>query len=349
MSDDKLTITKRRGDLMNKSKSKVKLVAEAAGVSVMTVSRVINNKKGFSEETKKRVLDAIELYDYHPNPIARSLVTKKSKIIGLIIYSSVEENNLFFYEIMIGIQIELNKYGYDLLLYSQQDQNVVERVMKTKLVDGIILMGNIDQKHIVMLKKNGLPFVVVGRREIEGVDVQYVAPQYTEGVKEGINHLISLGHKKIGFIGAIRTFEPDYDKLLGYQTALFENQIPFNPMYVKEINDQVEESKVAMTSLLELNVTAVFFSSSNCINGGYAVIKEQGIKIPDDLSIMGLITADTVSQGIRDELTQILIPKKNVGMAVACKLLGKIEEEFVPDTVSVKLNFVEKKTCKPIR
>ena len=333
---------------MDNKVSTLKLVADRAGVSTMTVSRVINKKSGFSEETKRKVEEAIQFYDYHPNPIAKSLATSRSNIIGLIIYSSIEDNSVFFYEIMLGVQLELNKRGYDLLLYSQLNEKHVEKVLKSRLVEGVILMGNINPKDIEMLKNNNMPYVVVGRREIEGINVEYVSPQYVDGVKEGINYLISLGHKEIGFIGAARTFEPDYDKLLGYQTALFENSIPYNPAFVKEVADSKQEAYLALKNLIELNVSAVFLSSSNCIAGGYEAIKELGLNVPEDLSVVGLISGSTIASHISDELTQIIIPKKKIGKAAASKLLATIDKEYELQNMPIKLEFTVKNTCKSV-
>ena len=205
------------------SKVTIKEVAKEAGVATSTVSRVLSNNPKISEETKAKVNEAIERLNYKPNAIARSLANNKTKILGVVLPSEADDllTNPFFINAMKGMSIYAqNKNYYITYVFAKDGKNEFESIKEitnTNLIEGIILLRvNENDESIKFLNTIGFPFVAIGRPE-KTEDVLWVDNDNFQAMYNVVNRLIQKGHKKIGFIGAIKTLNMSKDRLKGYK------------------------------------------------------------------------------------------------------------------------------------
>ncbi|WHY33963.1 LacI family DNA-binding transcriptional regulator [Cytobacillus firmus] len=329
-------------------------VAKAAGVSNMTVSRVINNSGNVSEKTRQKVLKAIKELNYQPNLIARSLARKKTNILGLVVYTDKGVHPAFYNEIINGVQKGASELGYDLLVFAnREDQSYSDRITHSSFVDGVIFMGiKINQHDIRNVHEKGFPYVFIGKREIEGIQPYFISPDYVKGTRMAAEHLIELGHTKIGFIGQSRIIEPDYDKLLGYQEALFKHHVVYNPQLVFEESQTQLDGYNAMKELLKQKPTAVIINNTYATIGATTAIKEAGLQIPEDISVIGFDDNQELNEQFNDfiglELSTIRIPKVELGREAARMAISLLEGNETPKANFIDLHFMKNSSCKKL-
>ena len=213
----------------------IKDVAKLAGVSISTVSRVINDSKPVTDEVKQRVLDVIKETGYVPNPLARSLVTKKSKLLGVIV---PEVSDSFVNEIVNGIECVTKMYGYDILLantYSEKSQELKSiDLLKAKQVEGIVMISwTLDEDHIKSINNSGIPATYISKTA-QTFDVYTVSTNNEDATYDMTKYLIDKGHKEIALI---MTSEADTiletERRRGYERALTDNNIAINPDIIR--------------------------------------------------------------------------------------------------------------------
>lgn len=320
----------------------------------MTVSRVINNHPNVSDETRKKVEEAIKKLNYHPSELAQSLARKKTNIIGLVVYNESEAHPYFFHEIINGVINGASKLGYDVLIFAQNEKKEYSRrIIMSHLVDGVVYMGvNINNDDIIQTHKENFPYVVIGRRRINDINLKFVAPNYIEGVEKATQYLIDFGHKRIGFIGASINFEPNYDKLVGYQNALYKNQIFYDPNLVYEKCLSQREGYDAMKKLIKKRPTAVIVDNTYATIGAVLAIRDEGLSIPEDISVIGFDDNQELNKEFYDlfdlEMTVLRIPKLKLGEAAAQALISQIENNMIDGNKLIPLEFVIKKSCKKL-
>ena len=215
---------------MKKSTITIKDVAKQAGVSISTVSRVINDSKPVTDEVKQKVLDVIKETGYIPNPLARSLVTKKSQLIGVIV---PEVSDSFVNEILNGIEEVAKMYDYEILLantYSDKAQELkCINLLRAKQVEGIVMISwKVEEEHINYIQNCGIPASYISKTARD-YDIHTVSVNNTEATNDMTKYLIEKGHKDIAFI---MTSQDDtvleMDRLSGYEKALKEKNIKIN-------------------------------------------------------------------------------------------------------------------------
>ncbi|MBU3113017.1 LacI family DNA-binding transcriptional regulator [Clostridium lacusfryxellense] len=223
----------------------IKEVAKLANVSPSTVSRVIADNPRISDATKQKVYKAMKEIDYHPNAIARSLVSKTTKTIGLILPNSDEDLfvNPFFIQIMRGISHYAQKKGYYIMYtYSDNEDQEVEYIsslMNTRRVDGIILPTvRKDDKCIDYLKKSNYPFVVIGKPE-NTQGISWVDNDNFHAMYSVVNFLIQKGERKIAFIGGAATLNVTINRLEGYKKAM------------ESIGEEIDEDMIEVAEFTE--------------------------------------------------------------------------------------------------
>ena len=213
----------------------IKDVAKKAGVSISTVSRVINDSKPVTDEVKQKVLDVIKETGYVPNPLARSLVTKKSQLIGVIV---PEVSDSFVSELVNGIEEVAKMYDYDILLantYSDKEQELKSlNLLRAKQVEGIVMMSwKVDEEHLEYIQNCRMPAVYVSKTA-RNYDVYSVSISNTDATYDMTKYLIDKGHKNISFI---MTSEDDTvleaERYLGFEKAMNDNKIEIDKSLVK--------------------------------------------------------------------------------------------------------------------
>jgi LacI family transcriptional regulator len=310
----------------------MKEVAKLAGVSVATVSRVLNDKPNVSPELRSRVLQAVEKLSYQRNRVARSLRAKTSLIIGLII-SDIQ--NPFFTSVVRGVEDVAYDHGYTLLLCNSDEDPDKERlyidIMLAERVAGVIIspVAEVDNYSSVLLQA-GVPVVAMDRR-MRDLEVDTVVVNNVEGVYQAVGHLIEQGHRRIGFIGGPTRTTTGRERQEGYQKALAEHGLGLEQGLVK-IGDFKQDSGYQMTcELLEMDdpPTAIFTANNLMTLGALNAIHEKRLSIPQEVAIVGF---DDMSwaPSLAPPLTAVAQPTYELGRTAADLLLRRIGDPHRP-------------------
>lgn len=343
----------------------LKDIAKKAEVSISTVSRVINNdvNKPASTETAKRVLDIARQLGYVPNQSAINLVKKVDnssnlkKTIGCILTSRKDTyNDPFFFELLRGIQFEVNKHGYA-LGYSYANGEMTsaafyDSVVSNK-VDGAIVLGRYQKGIIEFIKENIPHIVYAGLNFSNGGFDEVICDAYRSACL-AMKHLIDLGHTKIAFLGSIpqtqRMNVVNEHRFNGYVGTMKKNSIEVDKTLIRNIFLSTEEGYKAMKSILTKgNIpTAVFCANDVTAIGAMRAIHEVGYKIPDEISIIAIDDIE-ISEYLKPALTTIHVPKMDLGKIAVKILIDKMESGHdIPLRIDLPFDLRIRKSCKKI-
>ncbi|RDZ10007.1 LacI family transcriptional regulator [Priestia megaterium] len=300
-------------------------VAKEAGVSISTVSKVLNNTGSIAEKTRKKVRDTMHELNYQPSVVAS--VKKRIQTIGLLIPNIA---NPFMAEIARGIENHVKKFGFSLMICSTDNdlKNEIEyiSILKQKYIDGIIIATGLkEDKAIKELLKAEIPVALLSR-DVSSLAVDAVLVDDFLGGYEATEYLISLGHKRIAIITEDIKFPTIRARFEGYKKALEEAGLQYDESLVSLNNTSLDEGKQATSELLHLPVppTAIFASTEFLAIGAIQGARELKIKVPQDLSIIGF--DDTVLSTICDPpLTTIAQPIREMSKKVVELLIEEIE------------------------
>jgi LacI family transcriptional regulator len=315
---------------MNQPARKITIldVAAASGVSYGTVSRVINNDVHVKAETRLRVLQAMEELGYTVNRQARSLAGGRSNIIGVRVPSI---GTGYIGEIMRGIDAELNKCGYDLMLFTTNrvEANEAEYVVNiaNSMVDGLLLITpRPPADYLGTLMGHNFPFVLIDTHDNDQ-DYPAVGSTNWQGAYQATDFLFAKGHTRIGFIAGRMDLDASVERLEGYKAALRMHHIPFNPDLVfPGMYDQVDGYTGAQ-QLFELSQppTAIFASNDVMAMGVMDAVRACGLRIPEDISVIGF---DDIPQAalVRPALTTVRQPLEQMGRVATQSLLDMLKD-----------------------
>lgn len=307
----------------NKSPT-MKDVARLAGVSISTVSHVINKTRYVEPETREKVYEAIKTLGYRPNILASSLRKRVTNTIGLIISNIT---NLFYPEVVRGVEDLLAKYNYNLILCNsdenvEKEKNYIE-VLFSRRVDGLIITpskSSETRENLDLFREKNIPIVLVDRK-IEGLEEDVVLADNIEGTYEAISYLISLGHKRIGIITGPLDTTTGCERLEGYLKALEDKGIKKDDNLIYEGDFKEEGGYKGVEALLNISnpPTAIFTSNNLMALGALKKITELGLKIPQDLSLISFDDMDWFPY-FSPPLTAVYQPAYELG-ETAVKLL----------------------------
>lgn len=306
----------------------IKDVAEKAGVSVATVSRVINHNPNVKKHLRQRVLQAIEEMGYLPSGIARSMRNQSVPVVGLII-SDIQ--NPFFTSLVRAVEDVALENDYTVLLCNSDEDPQKEQlyidVLARERIAGIIIIPS-HENCCQSLKKLKVPVVLVDRK-LKSLKCDSVVLDNVCGAKEAIDHLIEMGHRRIGFVGAPLNVSVGFERFTGYQAALKDHGIPINETLIQIGNFKEEGGFQATKKLLEQDPrpTAIFSVNNLMTMGALKAIYEMNLKIPDDISIIGFDDMPWLSL-INPPLTAIRQPVYEIGAEAARLLFSRINEEI---------------------
>lgn len=305
-------------------------VATACGVSRTTVSFVLNNTPGkrISEETRQKVLKAAEELNYTPNPQARKLALLRKFSIGFFIcHPQSIFSDAFIPRLIDGISQKLNRYRVRLVLQPVKlKQSNYFELAKEEDIDGIILINTHDKDEgLKELVERHFPVVVIGRvgdSRIVQVDIDNRG-----SAKKAVDYLIFLGHKRVAIITHASTiYYAARHRFEGYLQAIRSAGIEVNPELIKTGDFTEESGYRAMEELLDLQKrpTAVFAGNDVIAYGAIKAIKDRGLKIPEDISIVGF-DDDYLSRYLNPPLTTVAVPAGGLGSEAAILLINMIE------------------------
>ena len=314
-------------------------VAREAGVSMATVSRVVNNNPNVKPQTRKKVHEAIERLGYRPNAVARGLASKKTTTVGVVI---PDISNANFAEVARGIEDIANMYHYNIILTNADKRKEKEiRVVNTlleKQVDGLLFMGGaVTDDHREAFKTSNVPIVLCGTTDEQNaypsVDIDHEAAAF-----DAVNLLIQEGHRNIAMIsGTLQDPATGYARFQGYRKALEKAGIPYREDYVRVGNYKYESGIEATQYFLSLpeRPTAIFAANDEMAIGAIHCIQDAGLKVPEDISVIGLDNS-RMSSMVRPLLTTVAQPMYDIG-AVAMRLLTKLMKKEHVESAKVTL------------
>lgn len=313
----------------------IKDIAKMANVSIGTVSRIINNSdEGYSEETRERVLKIIEESGYVPNEVARGLITKRTKTLGLIL---PDITNPFFPDIARGAEDEANTRKYSVILCNSDNNVEKEReyiqLLNQKYVDGILFCTNPFQENKQLWRYLGsnIPVVVTDSFEIKeetyGVFVDNEMGGYL-----ATKHLVDLGHRNIACITGPNKSRSSVQRLNGYKKALEEVGIPFDLDLIVEGNYKIKSGMDGVQNLKGKTYTAIFACNDLMAYGVYKELTSMGFKIPDDISVVGFDDIN-LSQVVHPRLTTVSQPAYEIGRKAAELLINRIENTSIENRI----------------
>jgi DNA-binding LacI/PurR family transcriptional regulator len=310
----------------------IKDVAKLANVAPSTVSRVIANNPRISEQTKKRVREAMESLGYHPNFNARSLAIKSTKSIGLVMPSSVDKvfQNPFFPEVIRGISTKAHEKEFAIYMSTgQSEQEIydgVERMIHGGRVDGVLLLySRIDDNIMTLLQEKNFPFSVIGKPYQHSEHISHVDNDNFRAGKDVTEYLIGLGHKHIAFVCGSLDLVVTIDRVHGYKKALEDADIPYKDDYIVQEEFMNDDGMAGLIKLMSMQnpPTALIVKDDLLSFSIMGMIDKMGLSIPNDLSIISFNNL-MLSEFARPPLTSVDIDIFNLGYYAAECLLDQI-------------------------
>lgn len=301
-------------------------VAREAGVSMATVSRVVNNNPNVKPQTRKKVFEAIERLGYRPNAVARGLASKKTTTVGVVI---PDISNAIFAEVARGIEDIANMYHYNIILCNADKRKEKEiRVINTlleKQVDGLLFMGGVvTDEHMQAFQTATVPIVLCGTN-VEGNTMAAVDIDHQQAAHDAVKLLLDKGHRRIGMIsGNLQDPNNGFSRYNGYKNALEEAGLTFDESLVRIGNHRYESGIEAMKYFLELpeRPTAIFSATDEMAIGAIHAAQDAGLAIPGDISVISVDNSRMASM-VRPLLTTVAQPMYDIG-AVSMRLLTKL-------------------------
>lgn len=327
----------------------IKDVAREAGVSIATVSRVLNDVDVVNEETKQKVRDAIKKLGYRPNIVARSLKTQRTRTIGIVI---PDISSHIYPEIVRGTEDVANIYNYNIMLCNSdldiEKEKEYLRVLKEKMVDGVLYMSSSLENEIVeLIKELELTTVL-----IETTDKEKTFPSVSidnkEAAYDAVSYLLGKGNREIAYIGMHKdAVNAAAVRFSGYRDALKDHDIEVDELLTAFGDLKAKDGYDAMTRILDrTSCDAVFCASDEIAMGAINALREKGIRVPEDVDVIGFddILAASYFYPKITTIAQPLYDMGSVGMRMLIKYINK--KELDEKNYVLPYTLVERDSCK---
>lgn len=327
----------------------IKDVARAANVAVSTASYALNGSDKVSEQTREKVLNAARELNYTPNNAARNLKTRKTDLIGLFVHSI---NGPFYDKLIKGIQDVVNLKEYELIIFcdSGQKPGTSYNFLSERRVDGaIIISPNITDEQVLNLANKKLPMVVLDRK-ITANNLCSVLVDNRKGTQDAVKHLINLGNKKIGFISGPENSFDNNERLKGYIDTLKSNSIELVDKYILKGKFTEESGYEVVKKYLSENKdipTAFFSSNDEMAVGAIKAFQENGIRVPEDVAIVGFDDI-LIASYIQPKLTTVRRPMYELGSFSAHMLISMLAGKPMNSSLVLSTELVVRESCGSI-
>ena len=322
---------------MKKNPATLSDIAKQLNISISTVSRALHNHPAISQNTKKQIIKLAEKLDYQPNMLALSLLNRKTNTIGIIV---PEITSYFFSSVINGIQDLVNDTGYQLIISQTEESNEKEKeileAMSRVRVDGFLVSPTSethDAQHFNKLVDNGTPLVIFDR-DCAGFNADKVLVDDYDGAFQAVEYLIKTGCRRIVHITGPSNLSISTHRLNGYLDALKKYHIPKEDQLIFNVKGFTPEFGVeAAKAMMELRQLpdAIFAINDGIAIGAMYVIKEAGIQIPNQISVVGFDDEPHSSYFI-PPLTSVWQPVYDMGLLSARILLSKLKGEKPAET-----------------
>ncbi len=332
--------------------STIRDVATEAGVSIATVSKVLNNPDYGSPETRKKVVSAVKRLGYQPNNIARSMVIGRTNVIALVI---PDVRNQFFTSVARGVEDVASKYDYRVMLCNTDEDPAKQQkyidVFRSKIVDGfIIAVASERDRYLEKIERVTLPFVFIDR-VCEEIPADAVIVDNRGGGYKAVNYLLGLGHRRI----AVITGKPDTltgrERLQGYLEALTEFELTPDQELIRDGGFTIEGGYEATKAVLAIKdpPTALFISNNAMTIGCLKALSEARVRIPDQMSVIGFDDSEW-AEFFTPPLTVVRQPTYTMGTLAGEILFQRILGAAPPERkeVVLKPELVIRESCKAV-
>ena len=333
----------------------LKKIARELDVSISTVSKALNDSPEIGEETRKKIKAFAKLYNYRPNNIALSLKNRKTKTIGIIIPEIV---HYFFTTVISGVEQVANEKGYNLIVCLSNnsfDKEVLNLdLLANGSTDGFILsmaketMQKEDYHHLIEVINQGMPLVLFDRI-VEGIQCDKVIIDDVIGAKKAVQYLIAKKARKIGLISTVDYVSVGKLRTRGYLEVLKENNLEIDKNLILKIEDMKNSEAEIKEFIMNNEVDALFAVNEHFAIHAIKAIQEKGLKVPDDVMVIGFTDGD-LSKRFIPSLTTVSQHGERMGAEAARLLIEKLErkpeEEETYQTVIVETSLVERNSTK---
>ena len=307
-------------------------VARAAEVSTSTVSRILNGTAIVADDKRERVLEAIKRLGYRPNVLARGLVRGQSMNIGVLTQAI---SSLFHSEVLMGVEEGLFGTGYHPIFVSSHlsvdDERDALEVLISRRVDALILAGTSEPDEALLALAERIPLVIVGHR-VAGLERRCISIDNAQAAPLAVEHLISLGHRRIAYISGLDTGLPDArERFEAYRATLGAAGIPFDARLVADADYTKRSGVMAAENLLARGVkfTGMVCTSDQVAYGARLALYRHGIRIPEDVSLVGFDDLE-ISAYVTPPLTTVRQPILEMGRLASKMIVASLAGQDIP-------------------
>lgn len=330
-------------------RSTIEDIARAAGVSITTVSRVLNGSVAVAQPTASRVWDAIDRLDYTPSAAAKSLASKTTRTIGLLLPGI---SGVFFAPMLRGIESCTNQSGYDLLVYSSNHNDQPGKVFKRPIgdqnTDGLLVFtSSLSEPELAWFYRRGFPIVLLHRSAPEGLKIPSVSFENQQGVERLIDHLIEVhGCQRIALFRGPADSEDAYTREAGYRAALERHHLPVLPELITRGDYDTHVAAQSMQQLLdqEVPMDAIFAGDDEAAAGICLTLTQRGVRIPEDIRVVGF-DDNSLAPLLPAPLTTVHAPIEAAGFEAARQLINLIQTGQSEGQVVFPTELVIRRSC----
>lgn len=323
-------------------------VARMAGVSTATVSRVINNLQNVSADTVHRVEDAVAALHYAPSAAAQDLAKQATHSIGLLV---PEISGMFFQPMLSGIETGASNSGYDLIVQTTQNPLIKDK-QRRKLAehntDGLLVFaGSLDAEELARLSRKNFPVVLLFQTPPKGIKLPSVAIENISGTRQLIDHLIEVHQRRhIVFLRGPERHEDSGLREKGYNDSLRAHNIPIDPALIGQGSFNHRMAHHSMTQIIQSGTAfdAVFAGDDDAAMGVLLALREAGLRVPEDVSVVGF-DDQSFSSTLVPPLTTVHAPIQEVGLQAVQMLLKAMNGEEVNSHLVFPTELIVRQSC----
>lgn len=326
-------------------------IAQMSGYSRSTVSRVINGDINVSDKTREKIMEVIRKYDFQPNLAARGLAVGHTRVLGLVIPKGVSAifEEPFFALLIQGVSSRCNALDYSVMLWLAEpdyERRMINKILYNGLADGVIVASMLENDSIIdSLRQNGLlPFVLIGRHPVYD-QISYLDVDNRSGAREAVLYLLQQGRRRIATLAGPQNMTGGSNRYLGYLDALNQHGLPLDPDLVAETDFSDAGGYLGMQRLLAHKPDAIFAASDTLALAAIRAIRESGLRIPEDIAVIGFDDIPQASRSI-PALSTVRQPISRLGALAAETLIEMIENTIEePRQVILPAELVLRDSC----
>ena len=324
----------------------IKQIAKAAGVSVATVSRVLNHPESVAEPTREKVLRIMEEEGYKPNWFAQGLNSKKTRTIGLLIPNTLHST---YMEIASGVEEVAYQKGYATFMCNTEkvpeaEKEYIQQLVHRK-VEGLVLMfSSLDDSQMSWIREEKIPAVIIGQNELDD-SWNSVICDCRAATAQMVAHLLECGHKSVGMLCGGDPKLETKDMLIGFKNVMKASGIPAEDRHIVHVENSIKGGYLGVKKMMETGLPEALFASSDEIAfGAMDALKDAGLRIPEDVAVAGFGN-DRMANLIEPKLTTIEAPLRKMGIYGARLLFDLIEDKEGERHITLQTKMRIRKSC----